>query len=173
MQHTPSVGCRMYVCRDNHSLNCCIDIYCSCREYTDELEDLKVAGWKIIRILLLVMIITRTHTNTHTHSTPPRKISQSRSKLCYDRRFSRPVCLGFKHPSGAYDQIFITVRRLRVCWCDVYNCCWPSPTQSFFGPRPAELVTILLSQIRDFPFRRLIRLAGNPPPHGSSLYLLM
>jgi hypothetical protein len=29
---------------------------------------------------------------------------------------SRPVCLGIEHPSGSYDQIFITVRRLRVCW---------------------------------------------------------
>jgi hypothetical protein len=29
---------------------------------------------------------------------------------------SRPVYLGVKHPSWAYDQIFITVRQLRVCW---------------------------------------------------------
>jgi hypothetical protein len=36
--------CRMYVCKDNHLLNWCIDIYCSRTLYTSELEVLKLAG---------------------------------------------------------------------------------------------------------------------------------
>jgi hypothetical protein len=65
---------------------------------------------------------------------------------------SRSVCLRIKHPSGAYDQIFITGRQLRVCRCGalsvtrgrsvVSNCCWPSPEQPFSGPIPVGLVTI-------------------------------
>jgi hypothetical protein len=84
---------------------------------------------------------------------------------------SWPVCLGIKHQSRTYDQIFVTVRQLRVCWCGAFSltrgrvcrlqCCWPSPEQSFSGPSPRGTSDdILLSQIQDFPFRRLLRLAG-------------
>jgi hypothetical protein len=36
------------VCRDNHVLRWCIDIYCSRAVYTDELEELKLAGDNMI-----------------------------------------------------------------------------------------------------------------------------
>jgi hypothetical protein len=65
---------------------------------------------------------------------------------------SQLVYLGVKHPSGAYDQIFITVSQLRFVdvgrslWREdgsvVYNCCWSSPAQSFLGPSLAGLMTI-------------------------------
>jgi hypothetical protein len=95
----------------------------------------------------------------------------------------QPVCLGIKHRSGAYDQIFVTVRQLRVCW---YGALSPRRGRVYrlqlllalasaviFESEPHGTHDhILLSQIRDFPFRRLLRLAGlgwrysTPPPHG-------
>jgi hypothetical protein len=96
---------------------------------------------------------------------------------------SRPVCLGIKHAFGAYDQILIIVWQLRVCWFRV-----PSLTRGrvcrlklllalasavIFGSEFRRTRGhILLSQIRDISFRRLLRLAGSrwryltPPPHG-------
>jgi hypothetical protein len=95
---------------------------------------------------------------------------------------SQPVHLGIKHPSGAHDQIFITVRQLRVCWCRVLSL--TRRRLSFIiGVFLANLVIlgsesrgtrdhILLSQIRDFSSRRLLQLAGlrwrysTPPLYG-------
>jgi hypothetical protein len=83
---------------------------------------------------------------------------------------SRPVYLGIKRPSGAYDQIFVTVRSCvfvdvgRFLWREdgsvIYNGCWAPPAQSFSGPSSLGLATIFYCLIRDFPFHRLPWLAG-------------
>jgi hypothetical protein len=62
-------------------------------------------------------------------------------------------------------------------------CCWPLPAQSLGSESLGTRDHIILSQIWDFPFRRLLRLAGSrwgyltSPPHASlslslSVYLL-
>jgi hypothetical protein len=87
---------------------------------------------------------------------------------------SRSVCLGINHPSG--------VRQLRVCWCGALSltrgrvCCLQlllAQSSSHSQVRVQwDSWPYLLSQFRDFPFRRLLRLAGirwrywTPPPHG-------
>jgi hypothetical protein len=76
---------------------------------------------------------------------------------------SRPVCLEIKHPSGAYDQILITVRHLRVCWCGAFSLMRGRicRLQLLLDLASSGIVGseslgtrdhILLSQIRDFLF---------------------
>jgi hypothetical protein len=82
---------------------------------------------------------------------------------------SRPVRLGIKHPSGAYDQIFISVKQLRLCWCGALSLTrgricrlqllLALASAVIFGSESSGTRDhMLLSQIRDFPFRRLLRL---------------
>jgi hypothetical protein len=97
---------------------------------------------------------------------------------------SRPVCLGIKHMYGAYDQIFINVRQLLVCWCGALSLMRGQVCHlqlllalaraNIFGSNFCGTCDHnFLSQIRDFLFRHLLWLAGlrwrysTPPPHGT------
>jgi hypothetical protein len=135
---------------------------------------------------------------------PPPPTPPPRATVCYDlRRISFPTrsqshiatdgqsiskswC---RAPSGAHHQIFITLWQLRSCFSRA-----PSPTTGrvsllymllalasvvFLGSESrGTRDRIVLSQIWDFPFRRLLWLAGsrwrysNPPPHGCVSKLL-
>jgi hypothetical protein len=102
--------------------------------------------------------------------------------LCYDRRSVGQSVLKKSTHLGAYDQIFITVWLLQICWWGTL-----SLTRGRICPLQLSLALasavflgsgshgtrdhILLSQIRDFHFRRILRLArprrrySAPTPH--------
>jgi hypothetical protein len=101
-------------------------------------------------------------------------------RLMVSQSVSKSWC---RAPSGAHDQIFFTVWHLRSCFCGdplltrgrICLLYMMLALASAVFLRSESLGTsdhFLLSQIWDFPFRRLLQLAGSlwrystPPPHG-------
>jgi hypothetical protein len=58
---------------------------------------------------------TQYRLSLQTPSTKTACVSLSLSLMSWPT-VSRPVCLGIKHPTGAYDQIFISVRNTEYVW---------------------------------------------------------
>jgi hypothetical protein len=72
-----------------------------------------ILTWLRLSSLLVCLLLTYEWIMNDSSGTTECVLSLS---LILRPRVSRPVFLEIKHPSGAYDQIFITVRQLRVCW---------------------------------------------------------
>jgi hypothetical protein len=101
----------------------------------------------------------------------------SKPKSQYDwRSVNQSVSLGVQPPSEAHDQIFITVWQLRSCFCAALSlmrgrACLlymllALASSLFLGSEClGTRDLILLSQIWDFPFCRLLLLAGWPMVH--------
>jgi hypothetical protein len=66
---------------------------------------------------------------------------------------SRPVCLGIKHPSGAYDQILIAVWQFRICWCGALSFTIAA------GPRQRSHFRIWARETRDHILLSQIRVS--------------
>jgi hypothetical protein len=75
---------------------------------------------------------------------------------------SRPVCLGIKHPSGAYDQTFITCVTVTVSFL------WGALSDERSGPNPLGLETIFYcltfetSSIRPLELELYVTTDGQP-----------
>jgi hypothetical protein len=94
---------------------------------------------------------------------------------------SQPVCLGIKHPSGLTIRFlllsdscaFVDVARGRICRLQLLLAL--ARAVIFGSGSHGTRDHILLSQVRDIPFRRLLRLAvlrsrySTPPPYGTNL----
>jgi hypothetical protein len=106
-----------------------------------------------------------------------------RWKWYNEKYYNLQVYSWCRAPSGAHDQIFITLWQLRSCFygapsltrgrvCLLYMLLALASVVFLWSESLGTRDHILRSQIWDFPFRRFLRFAGsrwrysNPPPHG-------
>jgi hypothetical protein len=104
----------------------------------------------------------RLTTHHHHHHQTLQGVLQANSVSNLMNPVSRPVYLGVKHSSGPQNEIFITVRQLRVWWCGAPSLMMGRVCRLQLLLGLASAVTlgsesrgthdrILLSQIRDSP----------------------
>jgi hypothetical protein len=139
-----------------------------------------------------ILIWAKKETNKHIHTNKLQKKTQdnlsmskskSKSKLYYDRRSAGQFVLEQSTHLGLTTRSLLVVWQLRSCSCGA-----PSLTRGrvclfyvllalasevfLWSESLGTWDHLVLSHIWDFPFRRLIRLAGSrwrystPPPHG-------
>jgi hypothetical protein len=85
----------------------------------------------------------------HTSPLSVMALQSSKVEVILWPMVGRPVCLGIKNSSGAYDQIFITVWQLHACWCAVLSltrgrvCSLPDPQSAVVSPLSLRTIYIL------------------------------
>jgi hypothetical protein len=103
------------------SIICKERIYC----HVSGVPWLIITGSRLDLLVLLLQSFLITINYSAVANLPTSQITRTRSilslSLILRPTVSRPVCLGIKHPFRAYDQILITVRQLRVCWCGAFS----------------------------------------------------
>jgi hypothetical protein len=173
------VGCRVYV----ETITYCADVYIFIAVVRYTQMNLNNWSWLEDNTILLLVIIT----HTHTHSTSPLYITNTNTSVNVKVTLRLTVCqsasLGIETHLrlmnvylllfDRYGLVFVgrlSLTRGRVC---LLYMLLVLASVVFLGSE--SLWTRdhnLLSQIWDFPFHRLLRLAGSwwrystPPPHG-------